>query len=233
MHHHINIELTIRFISKWHTGSGEGNFLVHRLLKKDSRGWPYIPGSTFKGIVRQSCEKLSRTLHFQEPADPHDPRLDNPRVFGPLHNSLSPVDRLFGSRYEGTDLFFRDLRLKAEPLYGWQAEQSRIRLYRKLKTVKKGALFTTQYAAPMIFETTIEGYHENLYTFDENDPPYAYCLLIAGIKAIDRMGGDKSTGSGQVDIDFGSILVNGKQIDMEIIFDYLDPELYEGTRSER
>jgi CRISPR/Cas system CSM-associated protein Csm3 (group 7 of RAMP superfamily) len=232
MHHHINIELTIQFKSKWHTGSGEGSFMVHRLLKKDSRGWPYIPGSTFRGIVRQSCEKLSRTLGFQEPADPHDPGLDKPGVFEPLKNNLSPVDRLFGSRYEGTNLFFKDLRLETEPLYEWQSEQSRTRLYRKLKTTKKGALFTTQYSKPMTFKTAVEGYHDNLYTFDENDPPYAYCLLIAGIMAVDRIGGDKSTGSGQVVIEPISILVNGKELDRGKIFDYLDPELYEATRSE-
>jgi CRISPR/Cas system CSM-associated protein Csm3 (group 7 of RAMP superfamily) len=235
--HHIKLDLTIQFISKWHTGSGEGNFLVQRMLKKDAREWPYIPGSTFRGIARQSCEKLSRTLGFHEPGDPHDPRLDKPEVFGPLQKNLSPVDRLFGSKYEGTNLFFRDLLLETQPsneaqLSKWQAEQSRIRLYRKLKTVKKGALFTTQYVAPMTFKTSIEGHHDHLYTFAENDPPFAYCLLIAGIMAIDRMGGDKSTGNGQVEIKFLSILVNGKKMEKEEIFDYLDPELYSEIRRE-
>ncbi len=233
MNHHIEIKLSVRFISKWHTGSGEGNFLIHRLLKKDARGWPYIPGSTFRGIARESCEKLSRTLKFEEPADPHDTRLEDPGVFGPLQNTLSPVDRLFGSKYEGANLFFRDLRLKDAPFYGWHGEQTRIRLHRKLKTVKKGALFATQHAAPMDFETTIEGYYDNLCTFSETDPPFACCLLIAGIMAIDRIGGDKSTGSGQVEIGFDSILWNEEPIEPEEIFEYLDPELYKDVRSEK
>ncbi len=232
MRFHIDIRLTVTFTSKWHTGSGEGSFLVHRLVKQDARGFPYIPGSTFRGIARESCEKLSRTLDYHEPADPHDTRLDRPGLFGPLKDSASPVDRLFGGKYEGSELFFKDLRLQGAPPPGWQAEQARIRMSRAFRTVKQGALFTTQHARPMTFKTAIEGYHDNLYFFEEGAPPYAYCLLIAGLMAIDRVGGDKSTGSGEVSIGIASMLLNGETLEPEAVFDYLDPELYDMSRSE-
>ena len=230
MRHNISIDLTIRFTSKWHTGSGEGSFMVNRLIRRDARYWPYIPGSTLKGVTRESCEKLSRTLGFDEPADPHQTDLKIPGVFEPLNKVLSPVDRIFGNNFEGGNLFFRDARLKKEPAYGFLKEESRICMYRKLGTAREKHLFSTQYAAPMVFTTTIDGHHDDLFWVVETDPPYAYCLLIAGIMSIERIGGDKSTGSGQVEMKFDSIKYNDNPVAVERVFDYLDSDLYSETR---
>ena len=99
--HHITIDLKIAFDSKWHCGSGEGGLLTDRLISRDSRDRPYIPGSTLKGVVRESCEKLSRSLGFPDPCDPHKEDLVvNPGIFLPLSEARSPVDRVFGNKYE-------------------------------------------------------------------------------------------------------------------------------------
>ena len=99
MHHNIRIDMQIRFLTKWHTGSGESSLLVDRLIRKDARGWPFIPGSTLKGVVRESCEKLSRSLNFPEPADPHQADLAIHDSFYSLDKLASPVDRIFSNRY--------------------------------------------------------------------------------------------------------------------------------------
>jgi len=232
MRHNIRLELTICFKSKWHAGSGESSFVTDRLIRRDARNRPYIPASTLKGVIRESCEKLSRTLGFPHPLDPHETE-EFSEAFAPLNTLESPVDRIFGNKYESGNLFFRDARLDGEPPYRFLREQSRICKYRMLGTARDKHLFSTQYAAPMTFKTRIDGYHSDLLCFDKDDPPFAYCLLISGIMAVARLGGDKSTGSGQIQISFDSIECDGKKLSEKSVFDYLDSELYEPAQEER
>jgi len=231
MRHHIRLDLTIRFESKWRIGSGEGSLLVDRLITKDARNQPYIPGSTLKGLVRESCEKLSRTLGFEfPPADPHQKDLRLQDAFKPLDAHRSPVDRLFGTVYQGGDLYFRNVSLKQDAPYRAIGNQSRVCKDRILGTAKKGHLFSSEYVAPLDFKTKITGWHQNLVGLEELDPPYAYCLLIAGLMKVERIGGDRSTGSGEVRIMIDNIVYNGRQVAMETVFEYLDAEMYKETR---
>ncbi len=84
----------------------------------------------------------------------------------------------------------------------------------------------------MTLSTLIEGYHRKMTYLNEGDTPYEYCLLIAGIMSLERMGGDKSTGSGKVRIQINSIEYNGISLDKESVFEYLDEELYRLTKEE-
>jgi CRISPR/Cas system CSM-associated protein Csm3 (group 7 of RAMP superfamily) len=231
MRHNIGLELTVCFKSKWHAGSGESSFVTDRLIGRDAQNRPYIPGSTLKGVIRESCEKLSRTLGFPAPLDPHETE-EFSEAFAPLNMLESPVDRIFGNKYQSGNLFFRDARLEGYPPYRSLREQSRICKYRRLGTARDQHLFSTQYAAPMTFKTRIDGHHEILAFLFEEHPPFAYCLLIAGIMATDRLGGDKSTGSGQIEISFDSVRYNGEEFseNMDTIFEYLDAGLYRDAR---
>ena len=228
--HHISLHLTINMTSKWHMGSGEGSLLLDRLVKKDSQNRPFISGSTLKGVIRESCEKLSRTLKFPEPSDPHQNDLTIQDNFRSLVKLQSPVDRIFGNKFEGGQLFFRDARLEKDPPYEFQKTQTRICKYRKLGTAKDKHLFSTEYAAPMSFKTTIEGHHQNLINIVKEDPPFEYCLLIAGILNVTHLGGDKSTGCGKADILIDSIKYNEKMVSKDTVFEYL--ELSEDYKNE-
>ncbi len=231
MRHNIRLDLTLCFKSKWHAGSGESSFLTDRLIRMDAQDRPYIPGSTLKGVIRESCEKLSRTLGFPSPLDPHKTE-EFSEAFAPLNTLQSPVDRIFGNKYQSGNLFFRDARLEGEPPYRSLKEQTRICKYRKLGTARDQHLFSTQYAAPMTFKTRIDGYNDDLVCLYEGEPPFAYCLLISGIMAVDRLGGDKSTGKGQIEISFDSVRYNGEEFseNMDTVFEYLDAELYKDAR---
>ncbi len=240
MQHHLKLRLGLSFSSKWHAGSGEGNILTDRLIQKDARGILYIPASTLKGVIRESCEKVSRTLGFSEPSDPHNKDLNAPGRFSPLRESLSPVDRLFGNNYEEGGLFFRNAHLKKGKSCASFA-QSRVHMYRKLGTAKKGHLFSTEYGIPEIgkesaeFETVIEGFHRHLLQEEgyEDYPPIAYNLLIAAIRMVGRLGGDKSTGAGflKKNIEIQSIVYNDQEIPIKDIWDlseiFLDATSYE------
>ncbi|MBW1987367.1 MAG: hypothetical protein JRI50_09130 [Deltaproteobacteria bacterium] len=224
--HTIRLELTIKFLSKWHSGSGEGGLHVDRLIRRDARNWPYIPGSTLKGVVRENCEKLSRSLEFPEPSDPHLTDLSQPGKFTPLSQAPSPVDAIFGNHFEEGGLFFRNAQLTEAPVFHHAYPQSRTRRYRRLGTVKEKHLFTSEYAWPLEFQTTIDGSHRYLKSFSQGDLPYAYCLLVAGILNVERLGGDKSTGCGKVEISIASpFRYNEQPIELESVFEILDPEL--------
>ena len=233
MRHHIELDLEVRFSSRWHAGSGEGSFTTDRLVRRDARNRPFIPASTLKGIVRQCCEKLSRSLGFPEPSDPHQSDLTHSRSFAPFDEITSPIDRLFGTKFESGGLFFRNARLKDDEDCD-TFSRNRVARYRVLKTARDRQLFSTEYSLPAIFQTRVDGWHTRLTGFDEEYPPYAYCLLIVGILGVDRIGGDKSTGSGWLDgpITIQTAVYNGSPINLDDVFDFLDPADYLEMRGE-
>lgn len=234
MQQHLLLEIDIPLNSKWHTGSGESSFMVDRMIRRDSRNQPFIPGSTLKGIIRQSCEKLSVTLGFPPPSDPHQADLTQSPGFTEFTSIKSPVDRLFGSKFEASSLFFRDARLKDDQQNS-SCIRNRVARYRVLKTARDKHLFTTEYANPATFHTRINGWHNDLAILDADYPPFAYALLIAGILAVDRIGGDKSTGSGWLDgsMKITTALYNGMPLDLDEVFEVLDASLYLEAREEQ
>jgi len=231
MRHHLKLELTIQFSSKWHSGSGESGLMLNRLINRDAQNCPYIPGSTWKGVVRESCEKLTRTLGFPDPADPHSRVLNVMDNFNEPQYIDSPVDRLFGTRYSGDCLFFRDARLAEDPPRDAVWHQSRICRYRVLGGAREHHLFSSEYTESMSFSTSIEGCHDHLETIGEKDLPFAYAILIAGILNIRRLGGDKSTGAGNLETHFEAIRYNEEILEPDMAFEYLDAELYNLSRS--
>lgn len=60
---------TISFFSEWHAGSGlSSGSDLDALVIKDNKGFPFIPGKTLKGLLREAAEELSM-LKGIKPAD--------------------------------------------------------------------------------------------------------------------------------------------------------------------
>ncbi|MFH1114077.1 MAG: RAMP superfamily CRISPR-associated protein [Pseudomonadota bacterium] len=233
MTHHIRLDLEIAFSSRWHGGSGESSLTTDRLIHRDSRNLPFIPASTLKGIIRQSCEKLSRTQGFAEPWDPHQRDLTLVNAFVQFSEMASPIDRLFGTNFEPGGLFFRDAHLK-DAAHAGTFTRNRAARYRILNTARDQHLFSVEYSSPEVLCTRIDGRHRGLVSFDEKMPPFAYCLLIAGILAVERIGGDKSTGSGWLNgpIKLQRVEYNGSDVVLDNVFELLDSEDYLEMREE-
>lgn len=232
MEHRLEMEIDIRFSNRWRSGSGEGNILVDRLIQLDARGLPFLPASTLKGVIRESCEKLSRTLDFPLPSNPHSVDLTADGVFEPLSETQSPVDRLFGNKFEAGGLIFRDARPadSTKPRYFFQ---TRTRMNRKLRTVRDQHLFASQYSMPVALKSKLTGFHNDLTLIEDTDPPFEYALLIAAIQMIDRIGGDKSTGAGYMrpGIRIDALQYNGAAMDItnytsETLGEYLEADDY-------
>lgn len=208
----IHIDFQLNMLGNWHSGSGEGGLLADRLLRRDCINRPYIPASTLRGVVREQCELISRSLGKTPPSDPH---VDDVNTFLPKNMTNSLVDILFGTKYIESSLYFRDA--KANEQFLPVTSISRTSLYRSLNTSKEKHLFQTEYASSIELFSTISGWHKDLLVPEEDSLPFGYILLILGLNSIQRLGGDKSTGKGRCSVKLNQIQYNRVRLNLEEI----------------
>jgi len=137
------------------------------------------------------------------------------------------IHRLFGSRFEGECLIFKNAKLKDNfsPFYHL-LPITRTSIDRLTGTVAEKQLFTTEYVEPLEFFSEITGFHRNLTTEQNGKLPFEYSLLIAGIKNLRRIGADKSTGKGKLKIDINKIEYNNRRISIdEALAPFLNSDL--------
>jgi len=60
--HSVKIPLLIRFEQSLHVGTGQGDGLVDRAIRRTADGQPYVPASALKGALRQTAQRLVRQL---------------------------------------------------------------------------------------------------------------------------------------------------------------------------
>lgn len=227
------MHLSLCFQSPWHCDSGEGGLHTDRIVQRDARNLAYVPGSTLRGVVREQCEKLARSLGFPEPTDPHEDSMEHPDAFVPLVRVDSPVDRLFGTAREEGGLFFRDARVpldEADEIASMPLPvRNRIARYRRLGTAREHRLFNAEYAREQRLVSVVDGRHPHVLAFEEGDLPFAYSLLVAAVLSVDRLGGEKSVGCGRLGqgearrgIRIDGIQYNGEERTPEEFLEYLE-----------
>ncbi|GIW82515.1 MAG: hypothetical protein KatS3mg105_4322 [Gemmatales bacterium] len=203
----LDVEFTLTWEARWHVGSGLGTARVDRLLRRRACGpkgerVPYVPGSQIKGVLRHQCERLLASLGGNV-VSPHVvgrvPDQEMFDAFCPLARSKLPIDRLFGSRFQGDCLFVED----AVPLAPGRLSpmlHSRTSIDRVSGTARDRALFVTEVvpAGGSEFHSRVLARHPvGALTQDGNSFPFEYSLLIAALLSLDTFGGDKSTGHGK------------------------------------
>lgn len=207
----ITIKYHLKFLSPFHLGTGLPDGLIHRTVRRDKKGYLFIPGSAIKGVLRTECEKIAEILGLPAPS-PHDERA----ALLCYKNNPVITERIFGSRYLESNLHFSNAYLidndkdlfknntgekdKFLSLQVFKRAQNSIS--RLLGTAKEAALWNSEFGIPgLTFEGKIYGYLEGL--LDEfSEPPVTYelTLLIAGLYAIEQIGANRSTGAGIVKI---------------------------------
>ena len=189
---------------RWHIGSGYQSAVADRLLRRMGgvKGDPFVPGSQLKGVLRYQCEQLALALDL-EAINPHAVTTDDEQNllahFNPLANSKLIVDRLFGSRYQGECLFVTNAMPVPSDEEKTTSVQTRTAMDRVTGTVMEQHLFTTELIeAEISLRGRIRGRHPaGVLTQYDDDFPYEYALLVAGILSLETLGGDKSTGLGR------------------------------------
>jgi CRISPR-associated protein Csm3 len=184
---------------------------------KDPRGNPFIPGSSFKGIVRSFVEgfldgaldnskkklkpcfitddKPCITKEDLEQYDQFEDAKERKRIH--ILENACPVCRIFGGAYMGSKLKIKDLRVKAEE---WHEAFLRIRdgivIDRQSRTAKDGGKYDFETVSPGVtFAMEITG--DNLKEYEKGLLFIAFDLISQGFGSL---GGNVSRGTGRIRI---------------------------------
>ena len=250
---HIQIDYCLHFTSAFRFGTGLRQGLIHRVVARDADNYLYMPGSTLKGVLRERCEQLADLFEL-EVIDPHAEDLAE------VHSNLAIVNRIFGSRFHASQLYFDDAPLIEqqmkwfEPQEGnkeykdgkrpeyrsWQTEKrTQVSISRLTRTAEAGRLYNSEYGVKGLkFQGSIYGLLSG-FRLEEKEPgTYSLLLLLAGLYSLDfdRLGGNKSTGAGKMRLEISQVTIDGKALDTldtEALLNKLEElELYAIAREE-
>ena len=201
--------LRLRFDSDWHIGSGAGiPGSVDRQVLRDEEGFPYVPGKTLTGILRDAAEWIADTRDALDTAKDGNQRWRKAliRLFGEQPESHGGTSGGFASGAAvgiGSATLSRDLRNYVQEL----RESSGPDLRAAFFTVRPGVkidrttgraledhLFSTErvrgctlYAPVKYLRGTLSGDEEK--------------LLEDAIRAVRRLGGKRRRGGGRCRLD--------------------------------
>lgn len=233
----LEIHYRIRFVTPFHLGTGVTSGLIdsttarERTASRIDDGLLYVPASTLKGTIRDHCEQIALLAGFPG-RDPYEAST----AYTPMPNH--PIDRLFGSARRPGTLWFADGRLveeqqqlladalaRAMPPLGWQSfYRTRVALSHIRRTALTGRLFSVELGLPgMEFEASVRGRVQGQPIPGAEE--LATCptlLLVAGMLMVDRLGGQKSSGSGRCELNITSLRINDKEIAPETLLQHLE-----------
>jgi CRISPR/Cas system CMR subunit Cmr4 (Cas7 group RAMP superfamily) len=238
---HIQIDYDLKFEAPFHCGTGTRIGLIDRTVVRDREGHLYIPGSTIKGVLREHCEQLARLYVDVDEnmtkliASPHDRDM----ALHGFGSTTTMITRIFGSPTQPGYLFFDDARQPDEDKKQYDSEgrseddkgryknlqvdiYTQVRIDRPTRTAVQGALYTSEFGTRDIsFKGRVIGglacmaidpEEDDLFRA-EDSPTYSLLLLVAGLRMIERLGGNKSVGKGQCTCNITEIFLNGKRQD--------------------
>lgn len=107
--------------------------------------------------------------------------------------------------------------------------QTQVRLDRPTRTAVQGALYTSEFGVnDIVFKGVIQGWLECIPidpgTFTRSDnrqspeytPTYSLLLLLAGLRMLERLGGNKSTGKGHCECTITRVTLNGDECEENV-----------------
>ena len=230
------IAYDLTFATPFHFGTGIRKGLVDRTVIHDDGDLLYVPGSTLKGVLRERCEQLA-CFYEGESARGRSPHLAEVALLE-LGNTDPPmVTRIFGSHNRPGRLFFEDARQDELQIKEYDSQNSgeryrkgkyktlqvdvatQVRMDRPTRTAVPGALYTSEYGTnDLVFKGIIQGWLEcSPIPVEQPDtlemvPTYSLLLLLAGLRIVDRLGGNKSSGKGQCACRITGVKVNGEEV---------------------
>ena len=227
----VQITYDLKFLAPFHFGTGIRNGLIDRTVVRDGDGYLYVPGSTIKGVLRERCEQLARlyTREKQRITSPHDEKVALADL-GRQPPTL--ITRVFGSHTVPGRLYFddasQDEREKQQydhpnPHIQSKYREMQVDLYtqarldRLTRTAVPGALYTSEFGVnESVFKGSVQGWLTcTAIDTSELAPTYSLLLLLAGMRMLDRLGGNKSTGKGQCTCNITSVMLNAQSVSLE------------------
>ncbi len=233
----INIQYSLTFETAFHLGTGISGNGANRTVIRDRYGLLYVPGSTFKGVVRNYSEQLASIFTQDQDTlrrfgEPHEALFDMPD----LGSTMPITARIYGSRHRPGTLFFNNSTLDTRLFLNKQTEEkdedrehqvkqinkidnlvmpyTQVRMSRVTRTAEDGALYTSEFGTRALrFLGQISGITTcteipTLQTSDGPAPTYSLLLLLASLLLVENIGGNKSTGKGRCTCMIEAIQVN-------------------------
>jgi len=235
----IQLTYRLKFTTPFHCGTGLRSGFIDYPVVRDARDNVYVPGSTFKGVVREHCEQLSRFYTLRDDDEIHQriASLHNERqALLSIQGPSTMVTRIFGSRYQPGQLFFDDARQPEEEV--WQSdseEQSshrsiqtdsgmRTRLDRPAQTTVPGVLRVSEFGLKdLVLYGSICGWLTCTALANiEGEPSYSLLLLLAGLCMLTQLGGSRSAGKGQCVCEITQLSVNSREVSSATWLSWLD-----------
>lgn len=186
------LDFEFRVIAKPHTafqiqGPGRTRTMVDRnvaLTRRDGKLLPVIPASSLKGRARVYVERLCRTLG-QPVCTPPNPATMCPHAG--LKCPFCTACRLFGSPWREAAVHFSDLVWTGET--GELGIRTHVSISRRTGSAQQDLLRTVEVASAA---ATLEGYVGGRAGAED------VRFLVAGLTAIEHVGGSKARGLGRV-----------------------------------
>ncbi len=190
-------------ITQLHIGVGRAetefsiidNPLIRIYLNEDEI--PYIPGSSFKGVLRTEVEKYLRSLGesicfpYNDESSCNDPERDI--------NDICLACRIFGNNRIGSHVIVSDAVLNMEKFPGIKIKPG-IAINRITGTAQKGALYQVETLQPGgIFSFEIQIINIDLKEDNKLSKALKYALNLL-VKGLLQIGGKRSTGLGKIKI---------------------------------
>ena len=217
---HIEIKPIIEIKGTLALGTGFRRGLIHRTVARDSDGFTYIPGSSFKGRVRRACEQLAKGLGLRVCNAPQPDRMCS------AAKRTCLVCRVFGCPGRSSGLYWRDARLSKAYREAFEKNKraqfyarSQVQLSRALGVAAPGKLFTSESTIENLkFEASLTGRLQFTPIDDEAPGGFEMLLLLAGLRMINTVGGGASRGAGWMSchlpeqIEIGTTKVSWKDV---------------------
>ena len=209
-------------------GAGRSTAVVGSDLPvvRDAEGAPYIPGSSFKGVLRSYTESIIRSF-----------TMDQKVVCNPTNNDEQCISRekmqilkeeqndqlildntcwvcqLFGSLWYASKLQIRDLYVEKEQWFGQYQHRDGVAIDRDTETAVDGHLYD--------FEVVPAGTPFEFQAIVDNATGWQLGMLYLGLSAFEKgdltIGGGSSRGLGAITL----LLDSAEYIDSTKVLDYL------------
>jgi CRISPR-associated protein Csm3 len=222
----------LKLLSALHIGRGQSLEPVgtDQPVVKDLLGQPFIPGSSFKGVLRSNAERIAATLYqgntgiippcfITDNKDGQDggcisyTRDVGNMEPGDIWKKLCPVCRLFGSPHFASKMAIKDLTVVHDTWFDHFERRDGVAIDRGTETASPRKLYD--------LEVVPAGVEFDLNIVVENANDKDLGLLYLALRDFERgaafIGGSKTKGLGNVKLTYGEI----EEIDNSSLVNYL------------
>ena len=200
---------------------------------RDAEGSPYIPGSSFKGVLRSYVESILRSFADDKqvvcnPTNNNEQCITAEEMMNLrdssddqlIVNRTCWVCQLFGSPWYASKLQIRDLHVQQKLWFNQYQQRDGVAIDRDTETAVGGHLYD--------FEVVPAGILFDFHGIVDNATDWQRGMLYLGISAFENgeltIGGGSSRGLGAIELSLNSL----SYIDKHHIIQYLTDDDYDG-----